>query len=99
MKVIFSARAREGLAEIGDFIAQDSPRQARIFVNKLRAKAIQIGRTPRAYPLLPHHKDRGIRRRAYKNYLIFYRIDDNQVSIVHILHASRDFEAVLGRDR
>ncbi len=37
----------------------------------------------------------GIRRRSYGDYLIFYRIDDEQISIVHILHGARDYEALL----
>jgi plasmid stabilization system protein ParE len=42
---------------------------------------------PLAYPLVPRYESRGIRRRPVGDYLIFYRLQDNRVEIVHILHS------------
>ncbi len=95
MRVIFSDRAIHDLTEIGDYIAADNPRRAGSFVRKLRTKALYIGRMPRAFPLLERHETTGIRRRAVDRYLIFYRIDDDRISIIHVLHGARDFEALL----
>ena len=50
---------------------------------------------PRAFPLGSCHEHRGVRRRPYRGYLIFYRIDDDRISIVHILHGTMDYEAIL----
>jgi toxin ParE1/3/4 len=50
---------------------------------------------PRAFPLLPEWEDRGVRRRPYGNYLIFYRIAADTVEVLHVLHGARDFEAIL----
>jgi len=95
MKVVFSGQAKAELREIGLYIARDNKPRAVSFVRELRAKAKQIGNAPRACPLLPGHEHRGIRRRPYGNYLIFYRIEDNRIAILHILHAARDYERLL----
>jgi len=47
-----------------------------------------------AFPLLGR-SDSGIRRRVYGRYLIFYRIEEDTVQIVHILHGAMDYEAIL----
>ncbi len=91
MKVILSVQARQGLTDIGDYIAQDDPLRARSFVRDLRNKATAIGKMPRAYPFVPRFEHRGIRRRPFGNYVIFYRIEDNRIAIILILHAARDY--------
>lgn len=47
---------------------------------------------PKRFPLLRRYRSSGIRRRVHGNYLIFYRIDNE---IVHILHGAIDYEALL----
>jgi toxin ParE1/3/4 len=95
MKIVFSAQAKAGLREIALFIARDNKARALSFVRELREKAQQVGDMPRAFPLVPRYEHHGIRRRRFGNYLIFYRIEDNRVSIVHIMHGARDYEALL----
>jgi toxin ParE1/3/4 len=95
MRVVFSEQAKAGLREIALYIARDNKPRALGFVRELRAKAQDIGGMPRAFPLVPRYEHHGIRRRAYRDYLIFYRIEDDRVSIVHILHGARDYEALL----
>ncbi len=48
-----------------------------------------------SYPLLPDHGESGIRRRVYGRYLIFYRVVDDDVEIVHILHGAMDYQSIL----
>jgi len=98
VRVIISPAARASLIEIGDYIAQDSPAQAKKFTAALRARAIEIGQAPKLYPLAPQFENRGIRRRVFGNYLIFYRIDDQYVTILDILNAARDIEARISDD-
>jgi toxin ParE1/3/4 len=38
---------------------------------------------------------RGIRRRPFGNYLIFYRVGANAIEVVHVLHGARDYERLL----
>ena len=99
MRVVLSAAARADLQGIADHIASDNPRRAATFVRELRAAIRRIGDMPRAFPLVPRYEHHGIRRRPWRNYLIFYVVEDDQVGIVHVLHGARDYEALLFPDR
>jgi plasmid stabilization system protein ParE len=103
MKVVLSAQARAALREIALFIARANTARAMSFVQELREAAQGVGNMPPAFPLVPRYETpryetRGLRRRRHGSYLIFYRVEDDRVSIVHILHAARDYEALLCRD-
>ncbi|HBK07694.1 MAG TPA: plasmid stabilization protein [Acetobacteraceae bacterium] len=98
MKVVLSDAARLGLERIGDYIARDNPSRAGSFVAELRTACLTLGEMPQAFPLVPRYERLGIRRRPHGNYLIFYRVDQDRVSIVQILHGARDYEALLFPD-
>ena len=83
------------LRNIALYIARDSRTRARTFIAELRAQAQKIGDAPHGYPLVPLYEASGVRRRPYGNYLLFYRVCDGEVSILHILHAAMDYEAIL----
>lgn len=95
MKVVLTAEARGDLEAIADHIAQDNPTRARSFVRDLVESARKIGETPRGFPLVPRYQHLEIRRRTHGAYLIFYRVEEGRVSILHILHGARDYEALL----
>jgi toxin ParE1/3/4 len=95
MTVELSETAEAELEAIADYIARDNPRRALTFVRELRELAMRIGDLPRAFPLVPRYERYGIRRRTAGNYLIFYRIEDEKIFIVHITHGARDYEALL----
>ncbi len=98
MRVDLTAEARGDLERIGDYIAQDNPARARSFVRDLIAKARQIGDNPQGYVLVPRYENRNIRRLAFGNYLIFYRVEEDRISVIHVLHGARDYEALLFPD-
>ena len=99
MRVVLSGEAIADLREIGLFIARDNKVRARSFVRELQTKSNDVGNMPRAFPLVPRYEHRGIRRRPYRDYLIFYRIEDHRISIVRILHGARDYETLLFPER
>ena len=96
MRVRFSEEAERDLFRIGEFIAEDSALRALKFVRALRGRALLIGDTPLAYPLIPRFAAQGVRRRVYRDYLIFYRVEADAVQIIHILHGAQDYERLLG---
>ena len=98
MKVVLTREARDDLEQIGDHIAEKSPTRARSFVRELLGAARGIGHTPRAFQQVERYARFGVRRRVHGAYLIFYRIDGDDVSILHILHGARDYEALLFPD-
>ena len=98
MKVIFSPEARKDLRQIGDRISLDNRPRALSFVRELIEKARHIGELPRAFPPVPEFAHLGIRRRVHGSYLILYRITDDRVMILRILHGARDYPSLLGPD-
>jgi plasmid stabilization system protein ParE len=95
MKVVVSAKAEADLEEIGDWIARDNPIRAASFVRELREACLSLAEMPRAFPLLAHRVGSGIRRKPYRNYLIFYSVCDRRVDILHVLHGARDYDQIL----
>ncbi|HEV2651075.1 MAG TPA: type II toxin-antitoxin system RelE/ParE family toxin [Rhizomicrobium sp.] len=97
MIVRLSDAAEAELEAIGDWIALDAPMRAHSFIQELRDACERIGHAPEAYVLLPCHKASGIRRRVYRNYLIFYVITDH-VFVLHIMNGARNYEPMLFPD-
>jgi plasmid stabilization system protein ParE len=46
---------------------------------------------PHAFPLVPRLEHRGVRQRGYGRYLIFYRVTEEAVEILHVAHGARDY--------
>ena len=44
---------------------------------------------------MPRYEHHGIRRRVHGRYLIFYRINESQITVLHILNGAMDVEAIL----
>jgi toxin ParE1/3/4 len=98
MKVVIAEAARSDLIAIGEFIQQQNPVRAITFVNELLNRCNEIADMPRAYPLVPRYERWGVRRRVYQNYLIFYRIREELIEIIHILNGAQDYEVLLFPD-
>lgn len=95
MKVRFTTEARTDLRLIGDYIAKDNPSRALSFVDELEQKCLMIPATPKAFPLVPRYERHGIRRRVHGRYLIFYRIEGEEVIVLHVLHGATDYASTL----
>jgi toxin ParE1/3/4 len=98
VRVVLSAEARANLVAIEEYIAGDNPTRAQSFVSELRTRIKQIGRYPRSSAVVPGYESRGIRRRPYRNYLIFYRIESSRVVIIAVIHGARDYDPLLDAD-
>jgi toxin ParE1/3/4 len=99
MKVIITAAAEADLRQIGDWIAQDNRARAITFTRELRERCKRLVDAPRGFPLLPRQETDGIRRRAYRDYLILYRIRGDAIEVLHVVHGARDYERLLSPDR
>lgn len=94
-QVVFSPKSRQDLLDIGDYIAQDSRANARIFVAKLIEQCRRISRSPLGYvsreDLAP-----GLRMAALGSYVIFFRVLDHVVRIERVLHGARNLPMLFG---
>ncbi|MGV8853708.1 MAG: type II toxin-antitoxin system RelE/ParE family toxin [Devosia sp.] len=88
MRVVYAPAAFRDLLDIGDYIAIDNRRRARTFVAELRAACRSLGHDSLCYPYQQELTD--IRRMPVGNYLVLYRVLDDRVQIVRIVHAARD---------
>jgi toxin ParE1/3/4 len=96
MTVVWSPDAAADLQAIRNFIRGDAPGRARSFITELVKVGEKLAGMPRAFPLAAGLEHKHIRRRLHGRYLIFYRIErgpdgDEQVEILHVVHAARDY--------
>lgn len=96
MIVRFTGEAERDLEEIGDHIAIDDPYVALRFVRALRGRCMALGDFPNRFPMVERYATAGLRRCRHGNYLIFYRVEEQAVVIVHVLHGARDYPEILG---
>jgi plasmid stabilization system protein ParE len=95
MSYRISPRADADLDEIWTYIAQDDPRAADRTEQALHEAMEQLARMPG----LGHHRaDAGDRYRFWRvaSYLIAYRVEDDVVHVVRVLHGARDIRRFLG---
>jgi len=98
MIVVLTETAMADLVAIGRHIATDNPQRAKTFVAELKSRCHELGTMPKAFALVARHEHSGVRRRPYKNYLIFYRIAADLVEVLHVLHGAQDYETILFSD-
>ncbi len=94
MHVHITAEARHDLFQIAEVIAQNNPSRAFSFIDELEEKCLSLADSPKAFSLVPRYEAYGIRRRVYGNYLIFYRVEAEQVVIIHVLHGAIDYSDI-----
>jgi plasmid stabilization system protein ParE len=99
MIVVITAAAEAELQSIGDWIAGDNPARALTFVQELRQHCESLINAPKGYALVPRYEHLGMRRRVYRDYLIFYRIIGSTIEVLHVLHGARDYASILSRQR
>jgi plasmid stabilization system protein ParE len=95
MRVVITDAAYADLRGIGLVIAADNPARAETFLQDVLSRCNQLASMPRAFPLVPAWEALGIRRRPFRDYLIFYRVNDKAVEVLRILHGARDIDALL----
>lgn len=98
MRVTLTNEAKADLVAIGDFIRPHNPARAATFVDDLLDRCTTLADIPRAFPLIPRYEHQGIRRCVHRDYLIFYRVTEELLEVIHILHGTRNYETLLFPD-
>ena len=89
--------SQDDLLSILDFIAQDSPRRALKFIDKLddRIGLLEdnphLGRVPR-HPKLRYD---GYRVLVVESYLVFYTIRGQTIEVHRVVHGSRNLDQLI----
>src|ERR1700710_1511152 len=95
MIVTLSAEAERDLEAIGDYIARDNPDRAISYIRELRTKCLALADFPQGYPLIPRYEKQGVRRHVHGNHLIFYRVEPENVVVLHVVHGAQDYGTIL----
>ncbi len=91
MKVVFTKSARLDLLSIGDWIAEQDGDFARSYIGKLSEAALSLAEMP-GKGVARSQWGAGVRVWFVDRYVIAYRIKDDVVEIVCIVHGARDLD-------
>lgn len=95
MKLSWTQQALSDLLEIGHYIAQHNPSASRSFVGKLRTRAANIPKTPYAGRVVPEFGEESIREIIERNYRIVYHIQEDEIFVLTVFEAHRQFPIAL----
>jgi toxin ParE1/3/4 len=94
MIVRFSPVAAQDLEEIGDYLDARNPSAAYRFVRDLRGRCGKLADMPLRGVARPEFGET-VRSFAFRRYVVFYSVSEQDIRIERILHGARDIRAVL----
>jgi plasmid stabilization system protein ParE len=87
--VTWTARARADLKAIHDYIAKDSPPNAKRVVREMHRKADTLAETPRLGRVVSELADPDIREIPAYSWRLIYQLREQQVFILTVIHKRR----------
>ena len=94
MKFRLTRQARSEVLQIWNYIAANSEEAADGFLDLLKQHFQLLGSTPHAGRTREELRT-GYRSFPVGEYLIFYRVNNKVVEIMHVLHGRRDLKSLL----
>jgi toxin ParE1/3/4 len=95
VKVRLTERALADLKAIARWIGSDNPERADSFSAELRRACLGLGNHSLSFPVADWIGGREIRKRVYGRYVIFYRVQTNDVEVLRVVHGARNWAALL----
>ena len=92
-KISKLARAKTDLAEIWDYIADDSEAQADAFIDRIDRKLVLLAENPTIGRMRDELAE-NMRSFPFDRYVIFYIATSNGIQIVRVLHGARDLATI-----
>ncbi len=89
MNVFWTRNATRELRAVHDYIAQNSPRYARGLVDRITRQTTLLRRSPRLGAEVPEYGDELVRELLEPPYRIIYRVSDDRVDILSVVHGAR----------
>ena len=90
-KVIWAYAAEEDLEAAASYIHRDSPVYAVSFVDRVLEAGRSLNKFADRGRVVPELRDRSIREIFIYSYRLIYRIEDDRISILALIHGRRDF--------
>jgi plasmid stabilization system protein ParE len=95
--IFWTVGALDDLRNIIDYIAQDSPTYAAATGTRIVDAGDRLAHYPKLGRVVPEYGDEAIRELLVGNYRIVYRLRRARVTVVAIVHGSRDLLRRRGR--
>ena len=92
VEIEWASSAEIDLNEILDYIAQDSPQYALTFYDLIQEKLENLKEFPRIGRNLPRIDDFETREIIIGSYRLIYRIIEEKIQIIRIIHGARDLK-------
>ena len=89
MMVSWTQNALRHLTAIRDYIAQNSARYAQGMVDRITRRSEQLGQFPQLGAVVPEYEDEAIREVLEPPYRIIYRVREDRVEILAVVHGAR----------
>lgn len=93
LRVIITPLAQSDIEAIGDHIALENPVRAMSFARELLERCLSLSVNPHRFPLAERLPHAGVRKVAHGNYIIFYLVYEDRISIARVLHGASDYAA------
>lgn len=93
MCVVYAPASLRDVTMIGDFIALENRRRAESFVGELQAACETLANESLRYPVQERWTGQ-IRRMPVCSYLVLYRVLDDRVQVLRVLHGARDLREI-----
>jgi toxin ParE1/3/4 len=89
MNVRWTNNAIEHLANIFEYISLNSPTYAKGMVDRIIRRSSQIADSPQSGRMVPEYQAHDIRELIEKPYRIIYRIKQDQIDVLAVIHAAQ----------
>jgi addiction module RelE/StbE family toxin len=84
------SEALEDLDQIAEFIARQTPEFAPYFVQRILSAADGLRDHPRRGRVVPEIGDETYRELIFQNYRIVYRVMDERIVVIGLIHSAMD---------
>ena len=86
MRVYWTWEARSRLQEIEDYIAHDSPQNARQVARRLVVRTRDLATLPRVGRVVPEYPGAGLHELLERPFRLIYRVTAERVEIMTVMH-------------
>ena len=94
-KVVWAHAAIEDMEAIAEYIQRDSNAYAFSFIDRVLKTARTLSNFAERGRRVPEFENKNIREVFIQNYRMIYRIEDDHVFIVALIHGRRDLRTTL----
>jgi toxin ParE1/3/4 len=93
-QISWSPEAVEDIEEIARYIEKDSPSYAQAVIEQIIDASRQLNQLPLRGRIVPELDDEAYRELFIYSYRLIFRVKENQILIVAVIHGKRQLESV-----